>query len=481
MFNIIYLGRIIIFCRIITLEMIKLFIERNLNKTINFLNKLDLLEPCSLMLDAKDLNAISLQNSGKFYNAYTSLLCPDSAQNLNNVVFCACCCSKKNFLRNYSLVLDAPNTLSIIKCQGYKNDPFLKFIEAKVERSKSIILEVIADLPLFWDAYLLLCDLTDEFVPLDLNCCSQIAPYFYLQLKIIKDIDPISIPLSSFVKANSFNISSLPYNTETLDLNSKAALNYCYGNQVQALKLFKSIDFCKNFDISFFELFGMLMYNTNDSLLQTLCENLNNFFKFLPETYVLLGLFRLSTNNYNDSVNLFKKSLKKRESSDVHCLLAYSYIKLNEYSSAMLEYQEALKISPCNFRIFYSVAQGYFSMNKIETSLWYCKKALDIRGDGSIYKLLGRIYLMLNSLEVALEYFETSLLHDEVDSLLYMADAYRKKNEISKALVFYERYVSLGQKNVKVVIKYLVDYYEEHGNEEKSKYFRSILKNTCKN
>lgn len=457
--------------------MIKLFAERNLNQTVCFLSKIGITEDCSISFEANELRAIANQNTKNFFNAYSSLLCPESKLHLKSVVFCSCCSSRRNFLRNYSLILESPGISSLVKCNGYKNDPFLKFIESIVEKDKKssieLVLEVISEMPLFWDAYLLLCDLTDSFIFLD----TELAPFFYTQLKISKDIDPLSIA-STFTKSNSFDLGSLPYNIGILDINSKAALNYCYGNQSIALNLFKSIDFCSSFDVSFFELFGMLLYNTNDPSIQTICENMNNYFKFLPETYVMVGLLRLSNNNYTESVNLFTKSLKKRKSADTYCLLAYSYIKLNEYGQAMASYQDAIKISPKNFRIFYSAAQGYFSMNKLEISLWYCKKALDIRADGSIYKLMGRIYMALNNLDVALQYFETSLLHNEIDSLLYMADAYRKKNEMKQALELYEKYVMQGQKNVKVVVKYLVDYYEEHGNEEKSKIFRELLKTT---
>lgn len=452
--------------------------ERNLNKTVNFLCKKGFSNDISVTFDQKELNAISSQNNKDFYASYTSLLCPVALEDLNTVVFCNCCSSRKNFIRNYSLILQySKSGTFLITKQNSQNsnyiaDPFLRFIQALIEQDKEtsiqLALSIINEMPLFWDAYLLLCKLTDKFIYIN----SQLAPYFYLQLKIDKDIDPIGN--LNFLKSNSFDITSLPYDTSLFNVNERAALNYCYGNQVLALSLFKSIDFYNNFDISYFELFAMLIYNTNDSFLLFLCENMNNYFKFQPETYVLTGLYRLSTNNVNEAVKLFKKAIKKRKSTDVYCLLAYSYIKLNEYGQAICEYQKALKISPANFRIFYSIAQGYFSMNKMEVSLWYCKKALDIRADGSIYKLMGRIYIILNSLDVAIKYFETSLLHDEVDSLLYMADAYRKKNEMNKALEFYEKYVLKGKKNVKVVVKYLIDYYEEHSNEEKLKLFRDF-------
>lgn len=455
--------------------MLKLFVERNLNQTIGFLGKIGLVEDCSISFDSGEVRAIALQNTKNYIAAYSALLCKESMAHLRSAVFCTCCSSRRNFLRNYSLILDAPRTTPLIKVRGHKSDPFLKFIEAVIEKDKNLSIELLVDvineMPLFWDAYLLLCELTDSFVFLE----TDLAPFFYTQLKIQKDIDPPSV-ISNFMKSNSFDLRSLPYNTDVLDANSKAALNYCYGNQSVALNLFKSIDFYKTLDISFFEFYGMLLYNTNDPSIQTICENINNHFRFLPETFTMVGLLRLSNNNYSEAVNLFTRSLKKCKSADSFCLLAYAYIKQNEYGQAVAAYQEAIKLSPRNFRILYSAAQGYFSMNKMEVSLWYCKKALDIRSDGSIYKLMGRIYTALNNIDVAMQYFENSLLHDEVDSLLYMADAYRKKSDMKKALELYERYVGQGQKNIKVVVKYLVDYFEEHGNEDKSRYYREVMK-----
>ncbi|ELA41131.1 uncharacterized protein VICG_01830 [Vittaforma corneae ATCC 50505] len=113
-------------------------------------------------------------------------------------------------------------------------------------------------------------------------------------------------------------------------------------------------------------------------------------------------------------------------------------------------------------------------MNKYPICLSYCKKALEIREDGTIYKLMGKVHQGLNNTELAIRYFERSSKLQEHDSLLYLAEIFKNKNDTARVLELYDQYLRVGEKNAKTVAEYLANYYEEQGNFIKMEEYRLI-------
>lgn len=477
--------------------MLEHFIRRNLNNTVSFLLRTGTAEAPgarTMPADALEQLSISYQNLGKFCNAYSSLLCPESRANLYKVVFCKCCSSPRIFIRNHSLLssklLDSttssnnrPNAIHsspdspapksadtagscglIIKMPGFRRDPFLDFIEARIRRDPLLAIEVINQVPLFWDAYLLLGELTDTFVHLE----SPLSSYFYMHMKISRDIDPPELK-------SRCDPRSMPYKLEEGHLNMLAAFHYCSGNSNEALRIFRRISSEEHFDISYFEFYAMILYSKSDPSLVHLCEDLSNFHRDEPETLVALGIYKSSIGSHEEARNIFKKALRRKKTSDVHGLLAHTYIKLNDHELACSHFQEALKTNLSSFRALYTAAQGYFIMGKKEVSLWYCRRALEERNDGGIWKLMGRIHMALEEYGRSLKCFEAAERLKEFDALLYMADVHKKTQRPEKALELYEKYVSVGEKNRAAVAKYLIEYYEEQGNTEKSNFYRKLV------
>lgn len=420
-------------------------------------------EHCTIHLDTVGL---FVQNPKEFYKIYFQLLCEESKKFPKTVVFCPCCDSRKNFLRNFALISSgSKHPFNVITLTGSKMDPFLEFIKAKASKEAKLALEIVEQVPLFWEAQLLLIELSDSFIQID----SPLSPLFYAYLKILRDIDSPNID-STLIKTD---INKLPYSLSMLDKNTLAALNYCYGNDKKALKIFKTIDFTTYFDPTFFEFYGIMLYNLNDSSLPLLCENMLIFHKIRHETFIMVGLLHLSQGRYTEARSLFKKAYKINSSPEIACLVAYSYLKLQDYEGSASFYQQALRN---NFRILYTVAQGYFSMNKFSICMSYCRKALEIREDGTIYKLMGRVQQSLENPDMAIKYFDHAIRLQEYDSLLYLAEIYKAQNETQKVLDLYERYLVVGEKNLQVVAKYLANYHEECGDLVKMEKYRSMEK-----
>lgn len=433
------------------------FLERNLLKTVEFLLKNNILNDESSTLHSSSLISYINSENKQFYSTYFFYLCDESKKFKNSIVFCSCCSSVRVFLRNHSLIKSNTSNLSLIDIiilPNAKIDPFLIYLQALVKNDLELTIQVIEQLPYFWDAHLLLIELTTSLITIN----SPLEIFYYAYLKILKDIDsPISLSLKD---NNNFN------------KNISAALQYCYSNDKKALEIFKSIDFTDYFDCTFFEFYGILLYNFNDPIFPIICENMLYFHKNKYETLTMLGLFKLTQSKFNESKDLFKKAYKISNSADIGCLVSYSYIKLQEYENVSNFYQKIIKN---NFRILYSIAQGYYSMNKHSICLKYCKKTLEIREDGSIYKLMGKVYQSLNNIELAIRYFEKSFKLEEYDSLLYLAEIYKNKHDISKVIELYDEYLKKGEKNIKTVAEYLLGYYEEKGDFNKMESYRSYI------
>lgn len=467
--------------------MLNLFIERNLQKTINFIlknsSKIDpsISSPVSITMDPLNVLSISFQNNREYLQSYNSLLCEQSRKYLNSIVFCPCCSSVRNFLRNHSLY-NINNNIAIVKIPGCRMDPFLDYITVLINKDINLLINIIESVPLFWEAHLTLVELTSTFIEID----SPLKEYFYSYLKITKDlptsnnnlnINNINMMNDSIninnINININNINNMMKYENKLDVNTLAALHYCLGNIDLSLKLFKSIDDYS--DISFFEFYGILLYNSNDPTFRMVVERCKNYHSKTPECLIMTGLYNLLIGNIQEGKDCLKKAYKHKNTSDIACLIACSFVKLNDHENACNFYKMAYMTGISNFRILYSIAQGYFNMNKLDECFSYCKMALEIGEDGTINKLLGKIHNSKGNLELAERYFEKSLQLGEIDSLLYLAETYKKRNQSDRMIEMYERYLRKGEKNVATVAKYMIEYYEEKGEYGKAEEYKQYM------
>lgn len=475
---------------------IQLYRQRNLNKTVAFLISnlsKDVLISGRPDLDADEQLAVSLQNLKNYEKAYSSLLCPVSEDSKYKLVFCKCCSSTKIFLRNESLIKSSYfdiNDCNILKIPGFKNDTFLNFLEGKVTKKADLIIDVINELPDFFDAYLLLSEISTGIVHLE----TPISLYYYLITKVNKDIDcpdfvyDILNSILTDKKDRNIRLQFRESYKSIIEnnMNLIGAFYYCSGQIEKARDVFESIlrggyeNVKKSeFDSEYFYFYSLILYSAQDHLLKDFTDFVGDANTI--DNLICTGIYKSSILEFDSAKSLFLEALEKIDSDrilyipDLRCLIAHCLVKLNENEAAKKQLLEALNLSVNNFRILYMAAQEYFEMKNIPMSFWYCKKALERKDDGGIWKLLGRIYHQRAEYEQAIECFERAQGLREYDSLLYKADVYKKMSKTEKALEEYEKYVLVGEKNKNVVINYLIDYYEELGNVERSSYYRSIL------
>lgn len=474
------------------------FAERNLNKTVSFLIKTFPHKYSGIDFSAglQEIHSISLQNVGSHLDAYLNLLCSESKENLFKIVFCSCCISKKIFLRNSSLIstIEFRNSensrKNIIKHPGFQPDPFLDFLEAKATSNLELLIQVIDQIPDFYEAYTLLNELSDTSVFLRY----PISILYYLELKINKGIE-IPNCIASVLNFILFNEISVENEfMEFLDdlklileknLNLAASFYYCIGDMKKSRIIFErsiemsSVSFNYGTDgTKYLYFYALLLYSQSASVL----IDSNPFIGFSRclEMNLCEGIKEAAKENYFLAKKIFLDCLSAENDStylipDLHCLIAHVLNKLNEKDLAIQHLKDAILLVPKNFRVLYIAAQEFFEMQDLSYAFWYAKRALEANEDGGIWKLLGKIYLARNETELAKQCFEKSESMLEYDSLLYLADVYKKMDKTDKALEMYEKYVNTGTKNKEVVLKFLVSYYEDNGNLERCNYFKKMM------
>jgi tetratricopeptide (TPR) repeat protein len=89
------------------------------------------------------------------------------------------------------------------------------------------------------------------------------------------------------------------------------------------------------------------------------------------------------------------------------------WIKKDDFEKARESFEEALKISPKDEALAYSVGDIYFTNQKVDEAIKYFELAVSIKPDWwKPYSKLGYCYLNNGDIEKALQYFKKAL---EVD------------------------------------------------------------------
>lgn len=514
--------------------MLEQFEIRNLSVTVDFLCRTGLADDGAQTLPGHrsarmpdEALAAAQQQLGHPLAGYKALLCPVSAQHPRRTVLCGCCGALRTFLRNHCLLLHTraagknsdsdtdPHLTDTFKINGkavvygaYRSDPFNDFVVAAVNKDRSMLLDVISAVPLFWEALVLLCDITDEFITVP----GPLAPYFYMLLKVRKDIDPPGFS-ADYVRGIPPSLDTLPYTVASGNPNLLAAFFFACGDPDSAHDVFNRVFFpvegtddqdaapppenqnsdnaakrsalaaslisnlkmAHNISFEYSDIAAFVLFTKNDPKLPFFVEILKSDFSGKPETYTAMGIHQTSLGKYALARGCFRKALRLRKDPDVLCMLGHTHIHVQEKTEAISCFAEALQHCPRNFRLLYTIAQGYFILDMAEHALFYCRRALTEKSDGSIWKLAGRIHMRLKDFQAAAHALEKAVRMGEHDALLYLAELAKKTQRPEIAAGLYERYVQVGEKNRSVVLKYLVEHFDEVGDVEKCSMYRSML------
>ncbi len=126
--------------------------------------------------------------------------------------------------------------------------------------------------------------------------------------------------------------------------------------------------------------------------------------------YEAIALLRQDKPNYPSAISLLKKALdKKPEDSQLLYMLAYTYVKNEQYGEALPLLDEVVHISPDSPEIYRLLAIIALKQNNLSTAIKHLEKELALKPSSELYHLIGKIYLEIGDKEAGLNALNKSL------------------------------------------------------------------------
>ncbi len=178
---------------------------------------------------------------------------------------------------------------------------------------------------------------------------------------------------------------------------------------------------------------------------------LANKYPELSKCYYELGHLYLKKDEKINALSAFKLALKYDEDNPYYQnSLAYAYVQLEQYDSAIELYKKALEANPNNewsavvaqalAAIYHQVkGNSEAAISMLENSLLLTKNK------SQIYEAIADIYYDTENIDGAIEYYQLALSDDMENPKLFsrLAMTYWEKDCIEKAIIFYSKAIEL--------------------------------------
>ena len=178
---------------------------------------------------------------------------------------------------------------------------------------------------------------------------------------------------------------------------------------------------------------------------------LANKYPELSKCYYELGHLYLKKDEKINALSAFKLALKYDENNPYYQnSLAYAYVQLEQYDSAIELYKKALETNP-NDEWSSVVAQALAAIyhqikGNSEAAISMLQNSLLLtKNKSQIHEAIADIYYDIENLDNAIEYYNLALNEDLDNPKIYsrLAMAYWEKDCIEKAIIFYSKAIEL--------------------------------------
>ncbi len=178
---------------------------------------------------------------------------------------------------------------------------------------------------------------------------------------------------------------------------------------------------------------------------------LANKYPELSKCYYELGHLYLKKDEKINALSAFKLALKYDENNPYYQnSLAYAYVQLEQYDSAIELYKKALEANP-NDEWSSVVAQALAAIyhqikGNSEAAISMLQNSLLLtKNKAQIHEAIADIYYDIENLDSAIEYYNLALNEDTNNPKIYsrLAMAYWEKDCIEKAIIFYSKAIEL--------------------------------------
>ena len=176
----------------------------------------------------------------------------------------------------------------------------------------------------------------------------------------------------------------------------------------------------------------------------------------LPEfsrPYYELGHLYLKKEDYISASNAFRLALDNDKENPFYLnSLAFTYVQLEQYKTAIELYKKAIDKNPDNewtSVVAQALAAIYYKIeNDNEAAITILEYALTLTKEkGPIYNLFGDIYFDDNDMDMAIKYYNMGLMEGYRDSKIYarLAMAYWEKNSVQDAIDCYKLAIGIDE------------------------------------
>lgn len=178
---------------------------------------------------------------------------------------------------------------------------------------------------------------------------------------------------------------------------------------------------------------------------------LANKYPELPKCYYELGHLYLKKDEKINALSAFKLALKYDNNNPYYQnSLAYAYVQLEQYDSAIELYKKALATNPDNewsAVVAQALAAIYHQIKgNSEAAISMLQNSLLLtKNKSQIHEAIADIYYDIENLDNAIEYYQLALTEDSENPKIYsrLAMAYWEKDCIEKAIVYYSKAIEL--------------------------------------
>ena len=168
--------------------------------------------------------------------------------------------------------------------------------------------------------------------------------------------------------------------------------------------------------------------------------------------YYELGHLYLKKEDYMSAVNAFRLALDNDKENPFYLnSLAFAYVQLEQYKTAVDLYKKAVAINPDNewtAVVAQALAAIYYKIeNDNEAAIATLEYALTLTKErGGIYNLFGDIYFDSDDMDMAVKYYNMALMDGTRDHKAYarLAMAYWEKGSVQDAIDSYKLAIQIN-------------------------------------
>ena len=139
---------------------------------------------------------------------------------------------------------------------------------------------------------------------------------------------------------------------------------------------------------------------------------------------------------YAKAIADYTAALQLKPSSDLYIARGNLFMLIDQYKQALDNFNEALALSPDSVPAYFGKAYAYYCLEDYQHALDNCHQTLRLNNvqkveilEAEIYKLRGRVYLMMDKFKDALKDLDESIKLDPEDS-----DAINLRDRILNAI-----------------------------------------------